>query len=42
MDLTWHTQKKHWSNETLAISHLDKIIIPYFEAMREELGLPED
>ena len=26
----------------LAIHRLDKIIITYFEAMREELGLPED
>ena len=37
------THSKHyWSNETVAIQHLDNIMILYFEAMREELGLPED
>ena len=34
--------KNHWSNETLTIQHLDNIIIPYFEVIREEPGLPED
>ena len=34
--------KNYWSNETLAIQHLDNIIILYFEVIREELGLPED
>ena len=34
--------KNHWSNETLTIQYLDNIIIPYFEVIREEPGLPED
>ena len=34
--------KNHWSTETLAIQHLDNIIIPYFEVIRKELGLPEN
>ena len=34
--------KSHWEKETLAIQYLDNIIIPYFEVIREELGLPED
>ena len=34
--------KNHWSNETLTIQQLDNIIIPYFEVIREEPGLPED
>ena len=34
--------KNHWSNETLAIQHLDNIIIPYFEVIREEPGLLEN
>ena len=34
--------RKYWNNETLAIQHVDNIIIPYFEAMHEELGLAED
>ena len=34
--------KNHWSNKTLAIHHLDNIIIPYFEVICEELVLPED
>ena len=32
----------HWSNKTLAIQHLDNIFTPYFEVVREELGLHED
>ena len=34
--------KNHWSNETLAIQLLDNTIVPYVEAMREKLGLPEN
>ena len=34
--------KNQRNNETLAIQHLDNIIIPFFEAMREKLGLPGD
>ena len=32
----------HWSNEELAIQHICKIVIPYVDKMKEELGLPKD
>ena len=32
----------HWSNEELAIEHISKIVIPYVEKMKEDLGLPND
>ena len=32
--------KNHWDKEHLAIQHLENIIMPYFEAMHEDLGVP--
>ena len=34
--------KNHCSNEILAIQHLDNIMMPYLEAMREELELSKN
>ena len=33
---------KHYSNEAEALKHLEEILIPYFEAERKNLGLPEN
>ena len=31
--------KNHWSNEEKAIEHIEKIVVPYVEKVREELNL---
>ena len=32
----------HWSNESKAIQHLEKIVFPYVERKKQELNLPLD
>ena len=40
----WHIThtSTHWSNEETMLEYIDKIIVPYVEDKKKELGLPED
>ena len=37
-----HKRRWHWSNEEKCIQHIERIIILYLKAKREELGLSPD